>query len=222
MKSARNIRLMLIVLLIAVGGSTHAQTVKLLAAGPSSISQRLAVATVNKRAGPGAHHWTGAAHLVDQHSPGKRFEGTLWIVWSSDGKSVWAYLGLDSIPEPSATEAKASYKLQIDTAVRMAPGQNRLLNEKFKYGDTCPAGGQKGNTCDSTQLPDSVATPLSCPESCPDIYVVSYDAALGVLHCTACCGAGCGPSQIELIAIWRLVTDPSFSMLDRVRSDAKE
>src|SRR5271167_3187143 len=99
MTHAKSVVSMIAVLLILHGAVIHAQTVKFFAAGPSSLSEKLAIAAVNGRAGANSHHWTGRAQLVRQGAHEKPRDGTLWVVWSNDEKNVWAYVALDTVPK---------------------------------------------------------------------------------------------------------------------------
>ena len=152
--------LLIAVLLVTTSEGAHAQTVKLLAAGPSSLSQPLAVAAVNGRAGPNSHHWTGRAQLIKKGSPQEPLNGVLWVVWSSDEKNVWAYFALDSAAGAHATVANATYKLHIDSAAMSLPGQNKIASGRFSSGDPCQGEPQSVKTCDAGSLPVSVGKSL--------------------------------------------------------------
>lgn len=182
--------------------AAYAQTVKLLGTGPASLSQPLAVAAVNGRAGPNSHHWTGRAQLIKQGSP--PLDGDVWVVWSSDEKNIWAYVVLDSgVP---STVANGGYKLQIDSGAMSLPGQNKIASTRFKSGDSCPGGPQSGHTCDAPSLPMSVAKALSQPEKVPVLTVIS-NINKNMPHCGSKCGP---PEQMELQRFREVMSDPGF------------
>lgn len=198
MTRLRSTVLLLAALLTIQSEAAYAQTVKLFATGPASLSQPLAVAAVNGRAGPNSHHWTGRAQLIKQGSP--PLDGDVWVVWSSDEKNIWAYVVLDSgVP---STVANGGYKLQIDSGAMSLPGQNKIANTRFKSGDSCPGGPQSGHTCDAPGLPKSVAKSLSQPGRVSVLTLTS-----NMPHCVPKCGPG---EQVELQSLRKLWSDPSF------------
>lgn len=189
---------LLLAALVAISSATaYAQTVKLLATGPASLSQPLALAAVNGRAGPNSHHWTGRAQLIKQGSP--PLDGDVWVVWSSDEKNIWAYVVLDSAA-PS-TLAKGGYKLQIDSGAMALPGRNKIASPRFQSGDSCPGEPQSGHACDAPALPQPVANSLS---QAGQVSVVNLSSNMP--HC-----GHCGPdAQMELHRLREVMSGPDF------------
>lgn len=202
MTPARSTMLLLAVLFVLQSTITHAQTVKFLAAGPSSLSHGLAIAAVNGRAGPNSHHWTGPARLAIEGSSEKPREGHLWVVWSSDENKVWAYLALDSAARVRSTGADARYKLQIDSAAASLPGQNKIASTRFKSGDACQEP-RNGTICDAGKLPASIVKLLLAPQ-----VSILYRRPMDQLpHCTNCCDIKCGPTEMELQDLRKFISD---------------
>jgi hypothetical protein len=201
MTRAESVVLLVTVLLILHGAASHAQTVKFLAVGPSSVSDRLAIAVVNSRAGPNSHHWTGRAELVKEGSREKPRDAVLWVVWSSDEKRVWAYLALDPIPGVRSWIAnpRGNYRIHIDSATTSLPGQNKIANTQFKSGDSCQ-NPRNGETCDAGSLPTTVGNLL--PQTRASILDDQFP------HCGGCCTVKCGPFEQELQQM--IAVDPSI------------
>lgn len=201
--TSKFVALLFAAVLIFQNEPVHAQRIRLLAAGPSSVSEKLAKATVNGRIGASSHHWTGSAQLISKDSTQKSRDGNLWVAWSGDGKNVWAYFSLDSGEETHATNATAKYKLRLDAVAASRPGGNQVAGAQFKYGDRCPGEEQKGTTCDAGSLPKSVAKALSSSA----VSIVDYDPTVNAPSCHGKCGGG---EIQELQEIGRLASDPAF------------
>jgi hypothetical protein len=145
--------------------TTSTPCVNVVGAGSSAMWQTAAIGAYLQLAGgvgAGAQHYTiggsgspcntlaNCSQLNDQRSTSILKEGgNLWIVWDGQAANIWAYLSVDSVVGNRCYFAAPRCQVQIDPAVEITPGQNKISSALFE------------GTSDATSVPSGVFTALN-------------------------------------------------------------